>query len=201
MNAMKTVLALLAVVAAVGCAKPIYLNREGSVVAVLPPQDNTNANLEAWEKAWPVFEREVAVRGYAVVSQAAVREFMASRKYTIPAELNQHTCEELAQAFKADFVFYPQMDVWDRTTVIIYTKLKVGVSATLKDKAGVPLWQGEGEETDTSAGITPRQMIAQTVGGLFASMEHMLPPAVSDCCRSLPHCGFDPSAKPAPEKK
>ncbi len=183
----------VALLVLVGCGSNIiYINRQGAVVAVLPPCDNTNGPIEIWQAVWPRFQHEFAARGYTVVAPSRITAFMQAKRFTNAAELNQFKTEELAKEFGADFVVYPQLDVWDRTTAIIYTKLKVGVSCAMRDKDGVEIWRGEGAESEEAAGLSGRQILAQTVGGLLSSMEHLIPPAVSECCGTLPHCGFEP---------
>lgn len=183
---MKLQLAVLFLLVA-GCAKPIYLNREGRTVLVLPPFNESNS-VEAWQKAWPRVEQEMAVRGYNVIPRSTVEAFYSKNKFTVPEEIRQYKPQELAKEFGCDLILRSTITKWGKTSVLLSTHREVAIAGELVDpKDGTVLWQGQGQHSEKS--------------GLLSSADSMAPRAIAACFAKMPRGGMDPEMKPGTQPK
>jgi hypothetical protein len=193
-------IAVLAVLTAAFCAcgttKTSYINRDVYTVAVLMPDDHSDY-LPAAEKCWAMIEHEVARRGYRLVPRPTVQAFYKAKNFTVGGEIEQYTPQELAQEFKCDGLVYSQVDHWGTVNMVVYTELKVALTAALRDgRDGQSLWQDEGSDAKKMVATNLKDAANQTKDSLKASLEPQAERAAQACFATLPLPGFEPKEQP-----
>ena len=196
----------LAILAAAGCATGygegprVYLNRDVTRVAVLPPFMET-IDVEAWKEFWPYVIEGVKRHGYAVLDAQKVDEFYAKNKFHgDPAEVKLYKTEEIAKELGVDAVFYSNILQWGYKYAVVYSEYAVEAEFELADgKTGERLWHGKGcaSESETiSAGGGKEGAVVSLIGvfgkAFLSRKSRFCRECVGEGMRTLPWAGYAP---------
>ena len=195
---------VLTALSVVGCAggpppKPVYLNRDVTSVAVLPPFSEV-IDPEAWKTMWPQIIEELAARGYRVVPAQRVDAFYAKNRFHgDPAEISVYSPVELANEFDVDSVFYSNITRWSYEYVFLFSTYGVEADYELVDgKTEERLWAGHGSavHTETLGGRNGGEFLASIFMVAGNAFLNRIAPYSGECVegafRRLPHAGYDP---------
>lgn len=183
--------ALGLVLLCVGCSsgpRRAYLSHPGRTVAVLPPY---HLDREAIDATWPRLEQALAQKEFQVLPRATVQAFYDEHRFTLPEEIEQYTCQEVAEALGADLVLYTRIEEWEEITTFLVNEIRVTLAALLRDAQGAEVWQGRATRKRSANALNVRKSVSVIASG----PAELAPAAASATFAKLPYC--QPQAAPS----